>query len=129
MRDVIKLIEEEAGRNPAFAERLAEITDGLPAKKDKSGTKPKVLAQLKPLPDIIAAYQEKGDQEFRFWLREFDIPVLKAIVKANGFDPAKNSKRWDESDKFIVLIAEQTAARLRRGFAFLPSKATKMPET
>ena len=67
--------------------------------------------------------REKGEDEFRFWLRSLDLHLLKAIVKANGFDPGKNSQRWSEPDKFADLIAEQTAARLRRGSAFLTPKS------
>jgi hypothetical protein len=54
--------------------------------------------------------------------------VLKAIVKANGFDPGKTSQRWTEPDKYVELIADQTAARLRRGSAFLTPKTSKDEE-
>ena len=78
---------------------------------------------LPVVPDVFAAMQEKGEGEFRFWLRSLDIATLKAIVKKNGFDPAKVSTRWTEPDKFVVLIAEQLVARLKRGSAFLPTKS------
>jgi hypothetical protein len=67
----------------------------------------------------------KGEEEFRFWLRSLDLRTLKTIIKINGFDPAKASQRWRDLDKFVALIAEQTAARLRRGSAFLPAKASE----
>ena len=76
-----------------------------------------------------AALQEKGEEEFTFWLHSLDLPILKAIVKANGFDPAKTSLRWRESDKFVHLIVDQTRARLRRGSAFLPGRTTAEGET
>jgi hypothetical protein len=69
--------------------------------------------------------EEKVEEEFRFWLWSLNPRVLKAIVKANGFDPGEISQRWTEPDKFVELIADQTAARLRRGSAFLTSKILK----
>jgi len=74
-------------------------------------------------PDIFAAFKEKGAEEFSFWLRTLDQPILKEVVRANGFDPARASQRWTDSDKFVALILEQVRARLRRGSAFLPPRA------
>jgi hypothetical protein len=84
----------------------------------KSGQKQSVL-----VPDVFASLQEKGDEEFRFWLRTLDLPTLRAVVKQNGFDPARVSQRWKDTDKFIALVHDQTQARLKRGSAFLPPKA------
>jgi hypothetical protein len=123
LRNLIALVEEEAKRNPAFSERLDVITSGLPNHRRERSKKPKLLGPPAPLPDVAAAFQEKGDEEFRFWLRGFDLQILKAIIKINGFDPAKASQRWKEPDKFVALIGDQTAARLRRGAAFLPPKS------
>ena len=92
------------------------------AKKD---TKTRTIGPVEATPNVFAVRQEKGEEESRFWLRSLSPRVLKAIVKANGFDPGKTSQRWTEPDKFVDLIAEQTAARLRRGSAFLTSKTSK----
>ncbi len=124
LRALVELVEEEAARNPAFAQRLESVVADLPA-----GTGTKKLAKSKSsvddvdAPDVLKIFQDKGETEFRFWLRDFDLLTFKAIVKANGFDPGKNSQRWTAPDQFIALITEQTAARLRRGAAFLPPKA------
>lgn len=118
LRDLVALLEEEAGRNPVFAGRLEEITAALPEKgAAKRASKPKSATQV---PDIMAEFQARGTEEFRFWLRGMDLATLKAVVRANGFDPGKRSARWRDPDKFIELIAEQAAARLSRGSAFLP---------
>lgn len=123
LRALVELVEDEASHNPAFAQRLEAIVAELPAASaNKKSVKPKIAAEDIQIPDALKAFQEKGETEFRFWLRDFDLQTLKAIVKANGFDPGKNSQRWTEPDKFIGLITEQTIARLRRGAAFLPLK-------
>lgn len=124
LRALVDLVEEEAAQNPVFAQRLEAIVSELPGSgTSKKSSKPKNSAEIVDTPDVLAVFQEKGETEFRFWLRDLDLLTLKAIVKANGFDPGKNSQRWTEPDKFIALIAEQTAARLRRGSTFLPPKA------
>ena len=124
LRALLTLVEEEASRNPDFAHRLEDVVFDLPAAPaGKKTQKTKSTEPETPPPDVLSAYESKGESEFRFWLRDFAIATLKAIIKANGFDPGKNSQRWTEPDKFIALIAEQTAARLRRGSTFLPPKS------
>jgi len=125
LRALLALVEEEASHNPDFAQRLEAIVSDLPATPTgKKKQKPRTSEPNIQPPDVIAAYETKGESEFRFWLRDFDLSTLKTIVKANGFDPGKNSQRWSEPDKFIALIVEQTAARLRRGSTFLPPKSS-----
>jgi len=124
LRDLLSLVEEEASRNPVFAERLEAITASLSVSSGKKAARVKSTDPSEPPPDVFAAYQGKGLEEFRYWLRSLDLLTLKAIVKANGFDTGKASTRWTEPDKFVDLIADQTAARMRRGSAFLPSKGS-----
>jgi hypothetical protein len=118
LRALGRLIEEEADRNPAFAEKLEAITAGLPV-RSKAQRKGKDQDAAKDVPEVLKEYEIRGSEEFRFWLRASSVPQLRAIIKANGFDPEKKSARWTEPDKLIGLIAEQTAARLKRGSAFL----------
>ena len=126
LRSLVSLIEDEATKNPDFAQRLEAVMDGFfTSANSKRVPKSKPTETGTPPPDVIAEYQAKGESEFRFWLRELDVPTLKSIVKANGFDPGKNSQRWIEPDKFIALIVDQTASRLRRGSAFLPAKVAE----
>jgi len=127
-RNLLALLEEEAARNSAFAARLEEISSPLTALPKKREAKKKSAGPAETPPDLFAVRQEKGEEEFHFWLRSLSLRVLKAIVKANGFDPGKTSQRWTEPDKYVELIAEQTAARLRRGSAFLTPKTSKDEE-
>jgi hypothetical protein len=126
LRDLVTLLEEEASRNPAFAERLEEITTALPERFSKRPGRAR-LNEPANVPDVLAEFQTRGADEFRFWLRDFSLPVLKAIVKRNGFDPARATQRWTEPDKFVTLITEQVRARLKRGSAFITSKREGEP--
>ena len=118
LRDLVALLDAESERNPEFAARLETILAGLPEKpaKKSDSSKPIIVA-----PDVFSALEQKGEAEFRFWVRSLDIPTLKAIIKLNGFDPAKASHRWSDPDKFVALVADQTIARSKRGSAFLRS--------
>jgi hypothetical protein len=121
LRSLVRLLEEEADRNPSFARRLESVLGHrLSSKPKKERARP---VAPKEVPDVLSALQQRGESEFRFWLRDFDLQTLKAIVKVNGFDVARLSQRWTDPDKFIVLIAEQAAARLRRGSGFLPERS------
>ena len=126
LRDLLALLDEEANRNPDFAAKLNAIMAELPARPARSSRPPKTVTTL---PDVFAALQEKGEDEFRFWVRTFDIPTLKAIIRSNGFDPAKSSQRWTNPDKFVGLVVEQAVARMKRGSAFLPPKSESQPST
>ncbi|MBN8420820.1 MAG: hypothetical protein J0L73_18025 [Verrucomicrobia bacterium] len=129
LRSLITLVEEEASRNPDFAQRLEAIVSDLPsAHAARKPQKAKPSEPETPPPDVLGACEAKGEDEFRFWLRDFDIATLKAIIRSNGFDPGKSSQRWTEPDKFIALIVEQSVARLRRGSSFLPPKGAE-PQT
>lgn len=122
------VLESEATRNPAFASQLSSVFGDAQAESPvRIGS---ASAQTIPatIPDVFTALQEKGDEEFRFWLRTLDLSTLKAIVKQNGFDPAKASQRWKDADKFVGLVHEQTQSRLKRGYAFLPPKTSKISE-
>ena len=123
LKALVDVIDAEASRNPTFAAQLEAVLGGV-ASPPVSRTRPS-SGHGRPvsIPDVFGAMQEKGEEEFRFWLRTLDIPTLRAIVKQNGFDPAKASQRWKDSDKFIALVYEQTQARLKRGSAFLPPKS------
>lgn len=123
LHELVGLLEDEAGRNAAFAERLEAITNALPTVAKKEGARKSRSLPNINLPDVLTALEERGEDEFRFWLRTLDIPTLKAVIKVNGFDPAKVSTRWTDQDKFVGLVAEQAVARLKRGSAFLPPRA------
>jgi hypothetical protein len=109
-----KLVAKEAEANPAFAAKLDAILARLPQNLAANGK-----AQSPPVPDVFAEFDSKGKEQFSSWLHSLDLPTLKVIVKANGFDPGKKSSSWKEPDKFVPLIVEQVEARLKRGSAFL----------
>jgi hypothetical protein len=124
LRKLLELVDDEATRNPEFASKLDAIMAEIPGQPVRPPRPPK---QAVSVPDVFAALQEKGEEEFRFWVRTLDIPALKAVIRRNGFDPAKVSQRWTDPDKFAALVVEQAVARAKRGSAFLPPKLENQP--
>jgi len=123
LREILALVDDEATRNPEFAAKLDAIMAGLPTSSARPPRPPKISVSI---PDVFAAFQEKGEVEFGFWVRTLDIPTLKAVIKSNGFDPAKASQRWTDPDKFVGLVIEQTVSRLKRGASFLPPRTDRL---
>jgi hypothetical protein len=120
LRNLLSLVDEEASRNPEFAARLESIMAEFPTRPARPPRPPKTAVEI---PNVFAALKDKGEVEFRFWVRTLDLTTLKAVIRTNGFDPAKTSQRWTDPDKFVALVVEQAVARLKRGSAFLPPKA------
>jgi hypothetical protein len=122
LKQLAEVVAEEADQNPAFAAKLDGILADVVAAG--SGKRPKMTkaALAAEVPDVYAEYQQKGEDKFRLWLRELSVPVLKGIVKVNGFDPGKVTRKWTNPDKFVGLIADQVKARLNRGSAFIARK-------
>ena len=83
LKAIAEIVADEAERNPAFAEKLDAAIAPLPA------AKPKKQKLVQHAPDIYLEHRHRGEDEFRFWLAGLDLPTLKAIVKANGFDLTK----------------------------------------
>lgn len=124
LRDFLSVVDEEANRNPDFAAKLEAVMAQVPSRPARP---PRPQKTAVPIPDVFAVLQEKGESEFGFWVRTLDIPTLRAIIKKNGFDPAKAAQRWTDPDKFVGLVMEQTLSRMKRGSAFLPPKTDMLP--
>lgn len=122
LRQLTEVVAQEADQNPAFAAKLDGILADVAAAGVGKRLKAAKAAPAVEVPDVYAGYQQRGEEEFRFWLRGLSVAALKGIVKANGFDPGKVSGRWTEPDKFVGLITEQLKARLNRGSAFMGRK-------
>lgn len=118
LRGLVELVAEESDRNPEFSARVENLLFDIPdqrASKKKSGpSRSNVL-----VPDIHAEWTNRGEAEFRLWLRDQPIPVLRTIVRSQDFDPTRRTVKWKEAEKFAEFIADGLRARLARGSAFI----------
>ncbi len=124
LKAMAEIVADEAERNPAFADKLDALMMPLPMVKLKTR---KNKRHVQDVPDVYVELQQRGEEEFRFWLARLDLATLKSIVKVNGFDMTKTSRRWTEPDKFVTLITEQVRARLKRGSSFITSGGKDEP--
>ncbi len=117
LKSLVDLLGEEANKNPAFAERLDEILQNLrpigPKNVPTRSTEPPMF------PDIHDELSRRGEPEFRLWLRDLPLPVLRGIIRAQDFDPTRRTSKWKDAEKLADFIAGSLRARVSRGTAFL----------
>ncbi|MFZ4596347.1 MAG: hypothetical protein ACOYOF_18965 [Verrucomicrobiaceae bacterium] len=117
LRNLATVVAEEASTNPQFADRLEAILAEVPSKKKTSKPPKPVLDE--ELPDPFVEAKARTASEFELWLRDLEIPVLKALVRKHDLDSSKKWQKWQESEKFAKLISDQIQARMQRGSAFM----------
>lgn len=117
LRGLVDLLADEAARNPDFAARLDDVLTGLPTES----AKPAKQRATPPaeLPDIHAEWSQRGETDFRLWLQDHPIPVLRALIRTHDFDPTRRTSKWKETEKLADFIADGLKARLARGSSFL----------
>jgi hypothetical protein len=120
LRGLVDLLTEESARNPEFAAKVANLLADLPEKRKS----PRRLAErehlsAESLPDIHSELNARGETEFRLWLREQPIPVLRAIIRVQDLDSTGRTAKWKEAQKLAEFIADSLRARLLRGSAFI----------
>lgn len=119
LNNLARLLREEAGRNPDFADRLDALLSPVPVGKTprKQATKP----EPKDVPDAFAEFGSRGESEFRLWLRDQPTGVLHALIWRHDLDATRRSAKWKDAEKLSAFITDQIRSRLARGSAFLSS--------
>lgn len=118
LRGLVDLLADESARNPEFSCKLETLLSNLP--EHKNSTK-RVAKTLPPeqLTDIHAEWNARGETDFRLWLRDQSIPVLRTIIRAEDLDASRRTTKWKEAEKLADFIAENLRARQARGSAFI----------
>jgi hypothetical protein len=117
LRDLVALLAAEADRNPAFGTQLDDLLTAIPERKPTRQKVPK--ADPASLPDLHSELQARGELEFRHWLREQPLAVMRASIRAHDLDPPRRTAKWKETDKLADFITDALCARLSRGSAFI----------
>jgi hypothetical protein len=117
LREFVAIVAEEADHNSKFAARLDDVLSALPDRKPAKQKAPR--AEPVSVPDLHTELKARGDDEFRYWLREQPLSVLRASIRTNDLDPARKTARWKEAEKVADFIADAMRARLARGSAFM----------
>ena len=118
LHGLVDLIAEESTRNKEFAQRLESLLSGLPEKKNRTKKTEKSSSPIH-IPDIHAEWQVREEIDFRLWLRDQPIAVLRAIIRTEDFDATRRTTRWKEAEKLSEFIADRLRDRKSRGSAFI----------
>ena len=128
MRNLAKVIGEEADRNSEFEARVREAL-GLSDTDAKHGSsRGKTIAEAtgptrgrnRRTPaelDPIEVVQE-GEQVLRDQLSHLTVEQLKDIVADHGMDPSKLVMKWRTRARIVDHIVEMANSRSRKGDAF-----------
>ncbi|AET94362.1 hypothetical protein BYI23_D008520 (plasmid) [Burkholderia sp. YI23] len=118
LRSLATLLEDEALCNPAFAAKLDALM-GSPG--DRASALPKKSAKPKDIdvPDVHEELASRGEDGFRVWLGAQPADILKAIIRREGFDPARRAAKWKDEKKLANFIADGLRGRMSRGSAFI----------
>jgi len=121
LRDLAAVLADECARSPAFAAKLESLVSGLaegkPHAEKRGGVRP-----TGPVPDIHAELESRGETNFRLWLRDQPLPVLRAVIRAQDLDSTRRTSKWKEAEKLADFITDSLRARLSRGSAFIRAK-------
>jgi hypothetical protein len=117
LNGLAKLLSDEAGRNPEFANRLDSLLS--PLQPEKAAPRPSNKPDQFDLPDVYAELTARGEREFRLWLRDQPVPVLYALIRRHDLDATRRSSKWKDPEKLSAFIADQLRSRLSRGSGFL----------
>ena len=118
LRGLVDLLAEESARNHEFASKLDDLFSGLPEKKSKE-KRAVTSHSLEALPDIHKEWNIRGETDFRLWLCDQPVTVLRAIVRTEDFDATRRTAKWKESEKLADFITDRLRDRQSRGSAFI----------
>ena len=127
LRDLVDLLADEAARNPEFGARIEQVLEAVPdrrkAKQRKASPKRHEAA-----PDVHAEWSARGEKGFRLWLRDQPIPTIRAVIRAQDFDPTRRTVKWKDAERLADFVADGLRARLSRGSAFISTTSTGRPD-
>jgi hypothetical protein len=115
---IADLLTEESARNPDFAGKLERLLSDLPERKEIAKKSSKGAAS-EPLPDIYVEWKSRGEADFRLWIQDQPVSVLRSLIRSQDFDSARRTSKWKEAEKLATFIADGVRARLARGSAFI----------
>ena len=118
LRGLVDLLADESAHNPEFSSKLDTVLSGLPERTTLAKNATKTLPP-EHLPNIYAELNVRGETDFRLWLRNQPIPVLRSVIRTEDLDAPRRTTKWKEAEKLADFITEKVQARQARGSAFI----------
>ena len=127
LRNFVRVVSDEADRNPDFANRLREVFDGNPA--PQRGSAPPAARKTSSVsrrpanrrsPAVLdpVTIAQRGEDLLREALKPLDLEQLKDIVADYGMDQRRLVMKWKTPARVIDHIVEVSVSRARKGDAF-----------
>lgn len=126
LRDFMKVVADEAERNPDFADRLQGVLGRAathtrkravrPTRKQSPSSRPANRRPAAVLDPVAIAGQ--GREELRSRLEPLTLEQLKDIVADYGMDRERLVMKWRTHERIIDRIVEISMSRARKGDAF-----------
>lgn len=125
LSDFIRVIVDEAERNPEFANQIEEAF-GI---KEKPKRQPASRGANRRAPAVLDPVElaREGEQVLRAKLRILTLDQLKDIVADCGMDPGKLVMKWKSADRVIERIVEVSLGRVKKGEGFLSYRSGGSP--
>jgi hypothetical protein len=116
LRGLIEIVSLEAENSPEFAAKLDTLLQALPDNVPKK--QPTERLQRASLPDVHAELALRGEGEFRLWLRDLPVDVLRGLIRAQDLDSTRRTAKWKDAEKLAAFVADGIRDRKARGSAF-----------
>jgi hypothetical protein len=117
LQDFVRVVADEAERNPEFRRRIEEAF-GLQPRVPKVHPSRAVHRRAPPVLDPVNLARQ-GEVILRARLGELTLDQLKDIVADYGMDPGKLVLKWKTPDRVIERIVEASMGRSKKGEVFL----------
>ena len=128
LRQFVKIVADEAARNPKFAEELETAFTAVTARQSTSSEYP-----AEGLGDDVKRHRGRrnkavldpvrlardGEERLRAALEKLTVDELKDIVAEFGMDPRRKVMRWKTREKIVEEIVRISTNRSRKGESFL----------
>jgi hypothetical protein len=123
LNKLVKLISDEYDNNEFFREKIEILLSDLPENKVKSK---RSISSTKPenIPDIYEEWRSRDETDFRIWLRNQPISLLRTIIKVQDFDPIRRTVKWKDNEKLAEFIVDVLRSRISRGSSFIGRSTT-----
>ena len=128
LRQFVKIVVDEAARNPKFAEELESAfaaatlrqsasSKDAPERLDGDVKRPRGRRNKAVLDPVHLA--RDGEERLRTALEKLNVDELKDIVAEFGMDPRRKVMRWKTREKIVEEIVRVSTGRSRKGESFL----------
>jgi hypothetical protein len=123
LRRLIDVIADEARHSPEFADRLQAIlapSEQMKPTKPIRSRRPSENDKLTELtPDLYAERNARTEIDFRLWLRDQSVAILRAFIRKHDLDATRRTAKWKDTEKLGTYIADQLSTRSTRGSSFM----------